>query len=124
MFTIIIMYLCAWVALWLKEKFNKAAVNYAVGFIAVCTVILSVKTLKKPNYLNTSAAFMAAVALKFGTVQEYERILYERYEELANSHYWDIYITRAPYVPMFYHDDDSSRQARADYYRKNVIITE
>lgn len=49
MFTIIIMYLCAWVALWLKGRFNKAAVNYVVGFIAVCTVILSVKTLKKPG---------------------------------------------------------------------------
>lgn len=56
MFTIIIMYLCAWVALWLKGRFNKAAVNYVVGFIAVCTVILSVKTLKKPDYLNTSVA--------------------------------------------------------------------
>lgn len=118
------MYLCAWVALWLKGRFNKAAVNYVVGFIAVCTVILSVKTLKKPDYLNTSVASMAAGALQFGTVQEYDRILDERYEELVNSPYWDVYITRAPYVPMFYHDDDSSRQAIADYYRKNVIIAE
>ena len=57
-------------------------------------------------------------------VQKYDRILDERYEELVNSPYWDVYITRAPYVPMFYHDDDSSRQAIADYYRKNVIIAE
>lgn len=74
-----------------------------------------------PQYVGAS---MAAGALQFGTVQEYDRILDERYEELVNSPYWDVYITRAPYVPMFYHDDDSSRQAIADYYRKNVIIAE
>lgn len=53
------------------------------------------------------AASVAAGALQFGTVQKYDRILDERYEELVNSPYWDVYITRAPYVPMFYHDDDS-----------------
>ncbi len=124
MFTIVIMYLCAWLALWIKSRFNRDIVNYIVGFIALCTVVFSVRTLKKPYYLNSSVASMAAGALQFGTVQEFGRILDERYEELTNSPYWDVYITRTPYVPMFYHDDDSSRQAIADYYRKNVIIRE
>lgn len=124
MFTIIIMYLCAWAALWIKGKLNKEYINYIVGFIAVCTVVFSVRTLKKPDYLNMSIASRAAGALQFGTVQEFDRILDERYEKLIAFEPWEVYIQRTPYVPMFYHDDDSSLQAIANYYRKNVIINE
>lgn len=122
--SISIMYMCAWLALWIKNKINNVYINYALAFIAVCLVMFSIRTLKKQEYLNLSTAARACGAIQFGTVQEFDRNLNERYEKLIAFEPWEVYITRPPYVPVFYHDDDSSLSGIADYYRKNVIIQE
>lgn len=123
-FTVSIIYLCGALVSWLKSRQNRAVMNIAFALAAMCAVVLCRRELKDADYYNLSTAFRANGAMEFGTVYEYDRILNERYDELVNSPYWDVYITEPPYVPVFVHDDKTSYTGIADYYGKNVILSE
>lgn len=121
-FTISIIYLCGALAAWLRSKKDNFYLNCAFAVIALCVMTLCRRELKDAEYYNMSIAFRANGALQFKTVYEFDRILDERYDELVNSPYWDVYITEPPYVPVFVHDDGLSYGGIGDYYQKNVIL--
>lgn len=128
-FSVSVIYLCGAIVSWIKkksknenkEKFAKYT-KYALAFLVVIIVYASKRALWNPKYFNTSNTLRAIGSMQFGAVQEYDRILDERYEELVNSTDWEIYITEPPYIPVFYHDDYISESAMSDYFKKKVIL--
>lgn len=100
-FTVSIIYLCGALAAWLRSKKYNFYLNCVFAVIALCVIILCRRELRDEKYYNMSIAFRANGAMQFGTAYEYDRMLDERYDELVNSPYWDVYITAHPMYRYF-----------------------
>lgn len=127
-FTVSIIYACGALACFIK-KYIKSKKIYSVlsivnYILTVIVVIICINLANQFYYSCLSTSFRVECSIKDDTLYEYDRILDERYQQLADPAIPEVYIYEPPYVGIYIHDDRSCYEAIGDYFKKSVIFVE